>query len=159
LPPGDEDVPCAWGIGESSEFGLDESFGAGGPETVVNKLRALQNCDDPVPGLLKLCRSYELLELEGAQGDLFGEGIRLLACGLSHDAASARKAYSDALSLTCQAMQNNEDALLNVLSHVLILDKVHLPEVSGEPSQLSNRDPMADASRYAAVHECVRYPA
>lgn len=128
-------MSCAWGVGESPDFGSDESFGAGGPEAVVNKLRALQQSDDPVPGLLKLCHSYELLDLEGAQRDLFGEGIRLLACGLSLKAASARQAYSDALSLTCKAMQNSEDALLHALYNVLILDKIHLPEVSGEPSQ------------------------
>ena len=54
--------------------GSDASFCAAGPVALVERLEALQLRGDPAATITKLTQSYELLELEAAQPELFCRG-------------------------------------------------------------------------------------
>ena len=136
-----DDCPLAqdseWQLEDETRgnLGSDDSFANVGPDEVVAKLQALQHATDPVPGLKKLCSSYEILELEGAEQDLFRQGIASLVVCLRADNAVTRAAYKEALLLVLRAMQGSEDACLDVLQACLQLHCLHLQEVAGELSR------------------------
>lgn len=112
----------------------DDSLEDLGPESVVTKLKTLESAPDPVPELQKLCRTYQLLELEGAPPDLLCKGIASLAARLADESAAVRGVYKEALLLTVQAMQVREEAVLDILQACLQLDKLGVQEVAGMTS-------------------------
>lgn len=115
------------------------SFCAPGPVALVERLEALRLRGDAAAVITKLTKSYELLELESAQPELFCRGIDCLAAGLLHESAEASAAYAAALQLVCDAMRTSEDALLDMLASVRALNAPDRQAVGGANSSLRRR--------------------
>jgi hypothetical protein len=103
---------------DMEELGSDDeslaSYG-GARTTVVQRLKRVAALENPAPAVDKMCRSYEIVEIEGSDPESFQEGVAVLAAGLLHTAQTIRTAFGRALRLVCAAIRCNAAALLTVL--------------------------------------------
>ena len=110
-------LPMSINSSPRSESGA--SFGCAGPQALVDKLKKLSSSDSAAQAISMLTRSYEILELEAAQPELFQEGAALLAAGLLHQQPEAPAAYAQALQLVLEAVRTSEEALLDIFESLI----------------------------------------
>ena len=123
------DVASSDGLGSGS----DASFTAGAPKVVQRITHALA-ADTPAGAINKMCRSYDIVELEGAEPELFREGAAAMVAGLEHRDRAARPAFARALALAAKAVQGSPERLIEVASAVVGTGALHDSLVAGAQS-------------------------
>jgi hypothetical protein len=113
-----------------SDAGSVASFG-GGPAMVLKHLKHAAALENPAPMLDKMCRSYEIVELSGADPAVLKESVAILVAGLLHKTEAIKLASFRALNLLCEAVRFNAAALLITLNFLNGTDAAESEEAAG----------------------------
>lgn len=131
--------------GDELGSGSDFSFN-GGASKIVQRIKDAAAADNPGATLEKMCRSYEIVELEGAEPEAFREAAAAFAAGLQHRKCEARPAFARALGLAARAVQGSAESLLVIAGAVAERGAQRDAIVAGAQPDAAARDHMSTAA-------------